>query len=99
MMQQAPPPPTQPAMNDAVQSANPMSIMAQPVGTAGPTPEDTASGIVDQLKGIVQGSQAIAGANPQVADLMEAIQKLCIEAALKTQQQGGNQQPTGPGGY
>lgn len=99
MMQSAQPPPAQPAMDDAVQSANPMSIMAQPVGTAGPTPEDTSDGIVDQLKTIVQGSQVIAGANPQVADLMEAIQKLCIEAALKTQQQGGSQQPTGPGGY
>jgi len=93
MMQQAPPPPAQPAMNDAVQSANPMSIMAQPVGTAGPTPEDTSAGIIDQLKGIVQGSQVIAGANPDVADLMEAIQKLCIQAALKTQSQGEASSP------
>ena len=83
-MQQAPP--AQPAMNDAVQSANPMSIMAQPVGTSGPTPEETSEGIIEQLKTVVQASQAVAGANPQVADLMEAVQKLCIQAALKTQQ-------------
>lgn len=92
-------PPAQPGMANAVQSANPMSIAAQPVGTAGPTPEETSEGIIEQLKTIVQASQVIAGANPQVADLMEAIQKLSVQAALKTQQQGGSQQPTGPGGY
>jgi hypothetical protein len=98
-MMQPQAPPVQPAMQDAVQSANPMSIMAQPVGTAGPTPEETSDGIIDQLKTIVQASQVIAGANSQVADLMEAVQKLCIQAALKTQSQAGNQQPTAPGGY
>lgn len=93
------PPPIQQPMDDAVQSANPMSIMAQPIGDSGPTPEDTSAGIIDQLKTIVQASQVIAGANPEVADLMEAIQKLSVQAAMKTQSQAGSQQATGPGGY
>lgn len=113
MMQSQPPPPAQPGMADAVRSGNPMSIAAQPIGTAGPTPEDTSDGIVQQLHGLVSGAQqgsqvaqAIAASNPQVASEMnailqmsEAIQKLCVQAALKTQQQGGNQQPQAPGGY
>lgn len=98
MMEPTPPPIQQP-MADAVQSANPTSIMAQPIGTSGPDPEETSEGIIDQLKTIVQASQVIAGANPQVADLMEAIQKLSIQAAMKTQSQAGSQQATGPGGY
>lgn len=99
MMQQPTPPLAQPAMADAVQSANPMSIMAQPIGTSGPDPEETSEGIMDQLKTMVQGSQVIASSNPQVAAEMEAIQKLCIQAAMKTQQQSGSQpQPTGPTG-
>ncbi len=111
MMQQQPPP-VQPGMDDAVRSGNPMSIMAQPVGTAGPSPEETSEGIVEQLKGLVSGAQsasqvvqAIAAANPQVASEMnailqmsQAIQKLCVDAAIKSQQQGGNQQPS-QGGY
>lgn len=76
-----------------------MSIMAQPVGTAGPTPEETSEGIVEQLKTCVQAAKAVADSNPQVANEMEAIQKLCIQAALKTQQQSGSQQQSAPGGY
>lgn len=97
-MMQQPAPPAQPAMDQAVQSANPMSMMAQPVGVAGPSPEETSEGITDQLKTMVQASQVVAGANPDVADLMEAIQKLCIQAALKSQSQAGTQPPPGPGG-
>lgn len=90
-----------------------MSIMSQPIGTDGPSPEETSGGIVEQLKGIVSGAtaagqvvQAIAATNPQVASEMnailqmtQAIQKLCVDAALKTQQQGGSPQEPTQGGY
>lgn len=84
------PQPSQPAMQQAVQSANPVGIMAQPVGTSGPTAEETAAGISDALKTIVQAADTIAQANPQVAQMMEAIQKLAIQAHLATQQQAGS---------
>jgi hypothetical protein len=86
------PQPSQPAMAQATQNANPVGIMAQPVGVSGPTAEQTAAGITDQLKSIVQAADAIASANPQVAAIMEAIQKLAVQAHLATQQQAG-----GPG--
>ena len=98
-MQQQQAPPAQPGMADAVQSANPMSIAAQPVGVSGPTPEDVAAGIMDQLKTMVQIAQTVAGANSQIGAEMEAITKLCIQSAAKTQQQTGSQQPAAPGGY
>lgn len=83
------PQPTQPAMGQAVQSANPVGIMAQPVGVSGPTAEETTAGVSDALKTIVQAADAIATANPQVAQMMEAIQKLAVQAHLATQQQAG----------
>lgn len=86
------------AMQDAVQNANPRGLMMQPVGVSGPTADDTSEGIIDQLKTVVQAAQAIAGTNPQVADEMNAIMKLAVQAALKTQQQGANQPQAGSPG-
>lgn len=77
-------------MMQATQSANPVGIMAQPVGVSGPTAEETSAGIMDQLKTIVAAADAIASANPQIAAQMEAIQKLAVQAALATQQQAGS---------
>jgi hypothetical protein len=84
------PQPSQPAMAAATQSANPVGIMAQPVGVSGPTAEETSAGIMDQLKTIVAAADAISSANPQIAAQMEAIQKLAVQAALATQQQAGS---------
>jgi len=81
---------SQMAMQDATQTANPRALISQPVGTSGPTAEDTSSGIIDQLKTIVQAAEAIAGTNPQIAEQMQGIQKLCIQAALSTQQQAAS---------
>lgn len=84
------PQPSQGAMAQAIQSANPVGIMAQPVGVSGPTAEQTADGITDQLRTIVAAADAISTANPQVAQMMDAIQKLCIQAHLATQEQAGS---------
>lgn len=83
------PQPSQAAMAQATQSANPVGIMQQPVGVSGPTAEETAAGVADQLKTIVQAADAVATANPDVAAMMEAITKLAVQAHLATQQQAG----------
>lgn len=90
---QAPSVASQPAMQDAMASANPRALFSQPVGTSGPTAEDISNGIIDQLKTIVQAAEAIAGSNPQIADQMAGIQKLAIQAALSTQQQAASPPP------
>lgn len=77
-------------MQSAIQTADPRALIQQPVGVSGPSPVDTSDGIIDQLKSVVGIMQAIAGTNSQVADEAEAIQKLCIQMAMKTQTQAGS---------
>lgn len=77
-------------MQDATQSANPRALFSQPVGTSGPTPEEMSEGIIEQLKTMYQAAEVIAGNNPQIADEMAAIQKLSLQAGLKTQQQAAS---------
>lgn len=77
-------------MQEAVSTADPRALIQQPVGVSGPSPEDTSNGIIDQLKSVVGIMQAIAGTNSQVSDEAEAIQKLCIQMAMKTQSQAGS---------
>src|ERR1041385_2441983 len=79
-------------MQQAVSTADPRALIAQPVGVSGPSPEDTSNGIIESLKQVVGIMQAIAGSNSQVADEADAIQKLCIQMAMKTQTQAGSPQ-------
>ena len=77
-------------MQSAINTADPRALIQQPVGVSGPSPEDTSNGIIDSLKQVVGIMQAIAGTNSQVADEADAVQKLCIQMAMKTQSQAGS---------
>jgi hypothetical protein len=67
--------------------------MASFMGTApeatGPTAEETAQGISEQLKQVMVIANAVAGANPQLAEPMKQIRQIAVESILQTQQQAG----------
>jgi len=77
-------------MRSAINTADPRALIQQPVGVSGPSPEDTSNGIIDSLKQVTGIMQAIAGSNSQVADECDAVLKLCVQIAMKTQSQAGS---------